>query len=316
MSFTVSAAITSQNGNGALKVFVTTGTAEAGGNAAGMAAYAAANASLTPAQSGSLILFGILAVTGVYAAQVAEASNTFTDNAATGTSGYADGHYTGTVTSGTPVTIGASGPGGQWDALGAYELIPSGSPAIDASTPAAYTGNTSPFTSAAFTPPAGSVLAAVVMFEQSVSGTAPAITDTSGLGLTWTQRALYPGNAYAASVAVFTAKIPSSGATATPAAVTASAAFPSPAVRQDKTAAPSVTAASAAFPSPVVRQDQAIAPSALAASAAFPAAAVSRSTVPGYASAFGIVSGGSGSWVGAANAEGAPDGTYAIWVAP
>ena len=34
---------------------------------------------------------------------------------------------------------------------------------------------------------------------------------------------------------------------------------------------------------------------------------------PAYATAFGTPVGGTGTWVNSANAEGAPDGSYAIW---
>jgi len=48
----------------------------------------------------------------------------------------------------------------------------------------------------------------------------------------------------------------------------------------------------------------------------FPAPAASITTAVAYAASQDIVAGGAGSWVNPANAEGAPDGSYATWTAP
>jgi Glycosyl hydrolase family 26 len=226
---TVSAAIDNFNDGGALKVFAVTGVTETGGASGQLQAFgpAADTVSVTPAASGSFIMFGVFERNTV--ALTAAANNTFTDTGAIGTAyTYAEGRYTGTVTGGSPVTAGSSTAPNDWNDIVAYELKSSGTPAVDGSTPAVVTGLASPLVTATFTPPGGAVLCAVVM--SSVTGTAAStitITDNSGLGLVWTRRAVVTQTgSYAGVAAIFTATVPAgspSGSASTGVTITPSA---------------------------------------------------------------------------------------------
>ena len=80
-------------------------------------------------------------------------------------------------------------------------------------SPAVVTGSATTETTAAFTPPGGAVLAALNAIDTSGAGATTAITDTSGLGLVWTSRALqnaFSGNAGAEQI--ITATMPAAAA--------------------------------------------------------------------------------------------------------
>lgn len=222
MSFTVKVTLSgtgATNDDLTLQVKVLTGATEASGTSAASRGAATAQASITPNFSHSLPVFAIEDDTSS-TAFTAAASNTFYNNITNSANGAcgADGYYSGTVTSGTPVTVGSSAPTGQTTAWAVYEVPPSGgsTPAVDGSSPAvvsvqgsgALTGTT-----AAFTPPAGSVLVALVSADANTSSGALgiAITDTSGLGLTWTARANSNTTTAAPAAAVFTATMPGAG---------------------------------------------------------------------------------------------------------
>ena len=127
------------------------------------------------------------------------------------------GRFTGTVTSGTPVTAGANITTSDYTTWAIYEVRPSGgsTPAVDGSSPAlasATGAGIKTVTSASFTPPAGSVIVAMVV--GGGTGTSGAFTmAVSGGGLTWTQQA---GNATVADQDsfVFTATVGGGGTTA------------------------------------------------------------------------------------------------------
>lgn len=215
MSFTVTATASgagSVNGT-ALQVVVLTNAVESGGASAAFSntgTSATVAASLTPNASGSVVAYGMQ----VYPSDTLAANNSYYNTPVSDPDGsfYTAAKYTGTVTAGTPVTCGTT-ISGQYSAIAAYEIEGiSGSPSQDASTPAfASTTSAKAVTSAAFTPPAGSVLVALVTSNGNTGGTiAEAITDTSGLGLTWTQRVTAsPSGSPGSQAAVFTATVPS-----------------------------------------------------------------------------------------------------------
>lgn len=214
MSFTVTATASgagSVNGT-ALQVVVLTNAIESGGASAvfsNMGTSATVATALTPNASGSVVAYGMQ----VYPADTIAANNTYYNTPVSDPDGsfYTAAKYTGTVTAGTPVTCGTS-VSGQYSSIAAYEIKGvSGSPSQDASTPAfASTTSAQTVTSAAFTPPAGAVLVALVTSNGNTGGTiAEAITDTSGLGLTWTQRAIAATGSPGSQAAVFTATVPS-----------------------------------------------------------------------------------------------------------
>lgn len=200
MTVTATMAGAASNRHIYLQVEVLNGATEAGGasvaslNAAG---GASAGGSLTSTASNSLPCFALSADNPGVAAFTALTNNTNWQSALDSDDWiYGIGRYTGTVTSGTPVTFGGSCTSSDYTTWAGYEIKPSGgtTPTVDASSPALATTTTKTVTSASFTPPAGSVLVAMIVGGgQGVSG---AFTmSVSGGGLTWTQRA---GNATAA----------------------------------------------------------------------------------------------------------------------
>src|SRR5579871_348923 len=111
-SYTVTASNSGGNGIN-LQVEVLTGAAETGGAAAHTANTGVSTVSITPSFSSSYIAWA--AQNGQTAtAFTAAANNAMLANVQDATDGFSagPGHYTGTVTSGTPVTAGASTPSG------------------------------------------------------------------------------------------------------------------------------------------------------------------------------------------------------------
>lgn len=190
--FTVTAYQSSAGGASAgeyLMVRVLTG---ASGAQPGAAATASAlSVSVTPQASGSWVYGSLLAVSG---SVTAESGTTIEDSSAEESSdglAHVPVRTTGTTTEGTPVTIGASS-GGAHISIAAAEILASGTLAEDPSSPAGVyaLGEDFPYpaTTAAFTPPDGSLLVAVVSANGSPGQVNPMIvSDTSGLGLSWTE---------------------------------------------------------------------------------------------------------------------------------
>lgn len=222
MSFTVKATQGGTTNQGmCLSVIVLTNATETGGKTLGTQQTGAAHGTLTPNFSGSLIYWSISDFT-INTAWTLHASNS---TSAAGLGDFADatqgvqcttGTYTAAVTSGVGVTIGASAPTGNATSIAGYEIPGiSGSPAVDASTPAFVSGHVLNVTTAAFTPPAGAVLVALTA-SATISGTETiAITDTAGLGLVWTQRAVsaLTSNGSNDLCTVFTATMPAAAGT-------------------------------------------------------------------------------------------------------
>jgi hypothetical protein len=197
MAFTVTVTLTGSTFSGiGLGVIVLTGATEAGGASATVAGGGggpAPNASLTPNGSGSAIYWAACDVSGSFTSWTLEPNNS---TSATGCgvraspNGETCGTYTGTVTAGTPVTVGASAPSTNYTPLSAYEIKASGTLAVDASTPAFSAASANTITSPSFTPPGGVLVAVASGNCSATSGESLAISDTSGLGLTWTRRVL------------------------------------------------------------------------------------------------------------------------------
>lgn len=201
MAFTVTATETGATFNGmSLAVKVLTGAVEAGGASsagclnASVAAGGGASA-FTPNTTNSLPLW-VLSYDGSTAFTIA-ANNTAFDSL-TSPNSIAHGYYSGAVTASTAITVGSTAPvgagSGGGTGWGTYEIKPSGgsAPVLDGSSPIIVTTSSAiTATTASFNPPAGSVLAALVWCFASGSGiVGMTITDTSGLGLVWTGRAL------------------------------------------------------------------------------------------------------------------------------
>jgi Protein of unknown function (DUF4038) len=201
-----------------LKVFVLTNAAEAGGASSGAAVNGASvtpGGSLTPNFSNSLVAFALTA-DGITTMAAAAANNTYdySPGGHTDTWCARHGHYTGTVTASSALTYGASsGTGDDHENHCAYEIPGiSGSPSIDASSPAGVqtdTGTTN-LATGSFTPPVGSVLVACVAAGGSGAGggITCSITDTSGLGLVWTLRKTSSASDNFQVTFIFTATVP------------------------------------------------------------------------------------------------------------
>jgi hypothetical protein len=203
--FDVTAAITDYDGAPiTLKVIVAVGVTETGGAVDGSVIYGTPTVSLTPAESGSLILFGLYNGSSSTLFTAAEGS-VLLDSATAGTLAFADGYYEGTVTEGTPATVGAEAFLA-WEAIGAVELPASGDPAIDSSTPAPATAAAATVTSPTFAPPTYAVLAAFLLF-QAEGPSDCTIVDSSGLGMAWTQRLSYQST-YEGAVVAWTTTVP------------------------------------------------------------------------------------------------------------
>jgi hypothetical protein len=169
-----------------LRVLVLTGAVESGGASDGPAGNTGGHVSLTPNFSNSFIAWSNNNA-GSSGAFTSLANNTILDNiATTGGERMATGYYSGTVTSGTAVTAGATGASTP-TTTSVYEVPPSGgsTPVIDASSPAVVdeTSGSAALTTASFSPPAA-VLVAIVTGANFPS----AWTVSSSPSLTWTKR--------------------------------------------------------------------------------------------------------------------------------
>jgi hypothetical protein len=187
MSITVTATPTGAGG-ALLRVLVLTGATASGGKTAIVAPGPGAQ-SITPNFSSSLIVWSVndrFSSSSMSAAT----NNTLLDNLAiTGGQRQGSGYYSGTVTSGSAVTAGATTPDGSTACTqSVYEVPASGgsTPAIDGSSPAAVstlTGSAA-LTTASFTPPGGAVVVAIV----TGAGFPSAWTVTDSSSMTWTKR--------------------------------------------------------------------------------------------------------------------------------
>jgi hypothetical protein len=192
VSMTVTATGASGAGDGTyLYIRCVQNGSEAGGNSASVG-DGASHASLTPADTNSLPFWALVAY-GVEATLTAESGNSVLENFQDTANGntFAAGDYTGTVTGGTPVTVGSSSESSNCS-LAAYEITPAGgsggtAPSVDsAASPAFASSTTNAVTSPAFTPGSGEVI--VVMAGSSCFEASPAMTITNTGGLTFTLR--------------------------------------------------------------------------------------------------------------------------------
>jgi hypothetical protein len=125
------------------------------------------------------------------------------DTVSSSTQDYSYGtyQYTGTITAGTPVTAGSTDADTGGAAI--LEIQPVGTLAIDASSPASISSESlgqalSAVTTAAFTPPAGSILVALISAAGTPYGQVSMMVSDS-YGLTWTEavKSNATGNGYA-----------------------------------------------------------------------------------------------------------------------
>lgn len=195
MSYTVTAAQSGGNTfNGiALTVKVLTGAAATqNGQTAGSDSVTTPDLAITPNATGSWV-YGALVNDVASPAYTPGAATTFTQNVTDATNGAVYGTFrsTATTTGGTPVTLGATAPTPLHTAITLAEILASGTLAEDASSPAVIsTTAATTVTTASFTPPAGSLLVAVV--SSNFSGWAAStvtVTSTGSPSLAWTRQA-------------------------------------------------------------------------------------------------------------------------------
>ena len=109
MSFTVSASAANGADDVLLKVYVVTKGAESGGAVAVNGGYGTPEWTLTPNGTGSVIVAGDVEANAGGVQLTPAANNTTDDHGSTSVSNpYWFGHYTGTVTSGSGVTLGGT----------------------------------------------------------------------------------------------------------------------------------------------------------------------------------------------------------------
>lgn len=193
MSITVTA---TQSGGGAfdgmgltVKVVNNAAATQNGATAANDSTITVPELSITPSATGSWV-YGAAVNGAAGTGFTAAATTTFDLNAVdtTNNAAYGTCRSTGTTTGGTPVTIGGSGPteGGGGLGVALAEILAAGTLAEDASSPASVSTDTAlTITTAAFTPPAGSLLVAVVAANYSGSGVNVLTMSNSGTALTW-----------------------------------------------------------------------------------------------------------------------------------
>lgn len=206
MSFTVTA---TQGGSPdigmTLVVKVLTGQAASPVGASVSLTSATPSSSITPAGTGSWVYGANLGLLGTYTANGSTVYQQ--DSHGAGLECIAL-RSAGLTSAGTPVTIGGTATASSIS-IALLEILAGSGLAEDSSSPApgGFVSATT-LASAAFTPPAGSLLVAVVETNGGGGVTTMAVTDTSGLGLTWTERvkANGAGNGYAG---VWTAQVPS-----------------------------------------------------------------------------------------------------------
>lgn len=171
-------------------------------------------ASITTTQTGSQV-YGALSAAET-STVLANSNSTLLGGQSDGPNGLDTGACRSTSATGTPgaIVIGFqnTGTGGGCALL---EILPSGTITEDGSSPASiYSGSSSTtVTTASFSPPAGSLLVAMVGADANTS-TVVTVSDSSSL--TWTQQAVAQttGALYAA---VWTASVPAGAGAATPA---------------------------------------------------------------------------------------------------
>lgn len=194
-----------------LLVRVFTGATESGGaTASGTPVGSTGTVSLTPNGTNSLVFASVCS--GLVAGSFSAASNNTTyfnvnDGTNTATANWA--HFTGAVTSGTPVAVGATLAGSSTIANGAYEILSTtgSTPSLATSPTGAQSPSTNTVTSASFTAVPGAVLCVGVGCT-SPSGTGvSSFTVSDSLGVAWTSRVFQTGSPDAA-VGVFTGTVP------------------------------------------------------------------------------------------------------------
>ena len=192
MAFTVTATQGGSTGAGFLlrvKVLTQAAASQAGAAAVHVnhASGTAPQLSITTTVTGSQV-YGAIVNDSNATAYTANGSTTLFDNLQDTANNeyYATCRTTSATGTPGPVTVGASAPSNAANGVVLLEILPSGTITEDGSSPAAAsTFGAGPVTTASFTPPAGSLLVAMISSDGGAGVTTFAVTDTSGLGLNW-----------------------------------------------------------------------------------------------------------------------------------
>ena len=159
----------------AFAVAVLTGAAGTQNGATHNGADVPPEAAITPDATGSIVFGALLDFPGSTDLTPAAAA-TFSANAfGAGGCSYGTFYSTSKTASGTPVTLGASAPAGEFNNLVMAEILASGTLAMDASTPVGLTSAVAAsLTTASFSPPPGALLvASAVGVSSSMSSPTP-----------------------------------------------------------------------------------------------------------------------------------------------
>jgi hypothetical protein len=212
-SYTVTGTATNNTFTGGyLRVEVLTGAQVAGTPATGTST-AAYNCSVTTTQAGSYVLGGSNNETAS-TAFTAEANCTLFGDHTVNAGGAEACSWRTTSATGTPgaTTVGCTTAfAGNYGCAG-MEILPNGTIAFDGSTPAdVFSTTLTSFTTASFTPPAGSVLVAILTACGNDTALVCVGTVSSSPALTWTEQVKINGTVNAANsyTAVWTAQVPS-----------------------------------------------------------------------------------------------------------
>lgn len=164
--------------------------------------------SITTTVTGSVV-YGAMADGNTAFSMTADARTTLFDNFADNTQGCQYSTWRATSATGSPgaTTLGATSPGGgEHGTYAAVEILASGTITEDASAPAvASTTAATSVQSAAFTPPPGSLL--VAMVSHCSSGVSSIAITNNGGALTWVQRA-YESTSGGTGAGVWIAQVP------------------------------------------------------------------------------------------------------------
>src|SRR5258707_6186903 len=185
MQATATAGGSVQNGIALTVKVLTSASASQPGAVAGVAGTTPSQA-ITPSGTGSWVYGANLGLAGTYTANAA--TTPYLYDVAPG-DGLEHVHMrtSATTTSGTPVTVGGTATANSIS-VALAELLSAGTLAEDASSPANVSISSAvTIATAAFTPPAGAVLVAMVTANGGGGVVTMALTDTSGLGYVWTE---------------------------------------------------------------------------------------------------------------------------------
>ena len=181
MTFTVTA---TEGGAGGVSIAASLVVVSGQSGTGATATASALSASITPNATGSLIFGSVLATPGAFTG--VSGTTIIQDQTDTGLE-YGSVRSTSTTTGGTPETVGVTSSGGTGITTSLLEITTSGTLSISPSTPpGSGLGGTS-VTSPAIAPPAGSMLVLMVQSNGTAGVATVAVTDTSGLGLHWTE---------------------------------------------------------------------------------------------------------------------------------